>query len=197
MNILSNVLHNHYVLLRHGRSQANEAEIIVSDPQHGVSGYGLTAEGREAVSRSVLRAKDTGLLNEESIIYSSDFMRARETAQIAAHILGISDIHTTEALRERYFGTWDGKDHNNYHEVWRNDQEDHTHTIDGVESIESVKDRTLGLIDTLESQYSGATLLLVSHGDTLDILRTAILGGDLATFSNGKRIGTAEIIQIA
>ncbi|MBO0821370.1 MAG: histidine phosphatase family protein, partial [Nocardiopsaceae bacterium] len=70
---------NRYFLMRHGQSKANVAKIIVSSLAADASGdYGLTALGREQV---LLAAKRSGL-PPDTVICSSPFARARQTAEI-------------------------------------------------------------------------------------------------------------------
>ena len=44
--------------MRHGESEANVAGVIVSDPEQGCHGYGLTEKGRLQVLHSVARHND-------------------------------------------------------------------------------------------------------------------------------------------
>src|SRR5262249_10733313 len=100
-------LHNKYFFVRHGRSLANEKELIVSAPTQGITGYGLTEEGKKEVERSASKAKQDGIFEGSVVIVSSDFARAKETAEIIARTLGVKDILFTPLLRERSFGQWD------------------------------------------------------------------------------------------
>src|SRR5262245_11515089 len=108
MNHLENVskLNNRYILQRHGRSLANEQGIIISDPQVGTVAFGLVAEGRTEARRSAGWLKSRRFFNrDKAIIFSSDFKRARETAEESRGVLGSEiDIVATPALRERNFG---------------------------------------------------------------------------------------------
>ena len=100
-------LKNRYYILRHGKSEANETGIILSNPDEGTTACGLTEEGKEQVRKSVQEARKKELLDSSTIIYSSDFVRCRETAEIVQNILGCDTAHYTVALRERFFGTWE------------------------------------------------------------------------------------------
>ena len=84
-NHLSNlkILKNHYFALRHGESMANVEGLIVSTPENGVPNYGLSDNGKNQVRQSVTSAKKSKLLNASTLIISSDFKRARESAEIA------------------------------------------------------------------------------------------------------------------
>ena len=55
-------LHNIYFVLRHGRSLANEEGIILSNSLDGISGYGLTDEGKSEVRNSSEEAKTKNIL---------------------------------------------------------------------------------------------------------------------------------------
>jgi probable phosphoglycerate mutase len=175
MNHLQEVtqLSNTYYALRHGRSLANREELIISHPDDGVPHYGLSNEGREQVARAVEEAREKHALDHSTLIVSSDFARARETAEIAARLLGVPEIITTPQLRERFFGAWDKQHHSNYHHVWSDDFTNPDHKNYGVESTSEVLSRTTALIRDLEDTYSGRNVLLISHGDALQILQTA------------------------
>ena len=175
MNHLQEVTHlgNTYYALRHGRSLANRADLIISNPADGVAQYGLTDEGRAQVASAVEDAKQHYGLDHSTLIVASDFARAQETAQIAARLLGVREIVTTPQLRERFFGAWDKQSTSNYQNVWRDDFTNPDHKHNGVESTSEVISRTTALIRSLEETYSGRNILLISHGDVLQILQTA------------------------
>jgi broad specificity phosphatase PhoE len=193
----NNSIYNHYVLLRHGKSEANEHEIILSDPKAGVTGYGLTSEGRMQVTTTVQAAREHGLLDAATIIYSSDFKRCRETAEIARAILQCGPVQLTPVLRERFFGRLEHTHHSNYQKVWDLDKQDSDHTEYGVESARAVLKRTTGLIHTLEARYHNATILLVSHGDALQILQTAFEHVSPAHHRQLPHLAPAEIRAVS
>lgn len=179
--------------MRHGTSTANEAGIIVSDTQRGVSGYGLSEKGELEVKASANKARLEKVFNSDTIIISSDFTRARETAEILADVFGIDMITTSPKLRERFFGTLDGKGHSGYEEVWRDDAKDSTHTNKEVESVEHVLDRSTLLIKELGLRYNDKTIVLISHGDTLQILQTAFEDISPSEHRNLTPLKTAEV----
>jgi probable phosphoglycerate mutase len=175
MNHLQHLQHlrNTYYAMRHGKSLANDEEIIVSHPDQAVTGYGLSEDGRRQVTTAVTLAVQLGVLDSTALVVSSDFARARESAEIAASVLGTHDVLLTPMLRERFFGAWDRQHHGNYRHVWADDALDAAHKHNDVESTQEVLDRATSLIADLEREYSGRTILLVSHGDVLQILQTA------------------------
>jgi broad specificity phosphatase PhoE len=56
-----------------------------------------------------------------------------------------------------------------------------------------VLDRVTALIADLERRYSGRDILLVSHGDTLQILQAGFLRMDPARHRSVPHLATAEI----
>jgi glucosyl-3-phosphoglycerate phosphatase len=198
MNYITHLakLKNRYFIQRHGKSEANLLGIILSDPTEGVPKYGLTDEGRAQVRASAEQALAKGLLGAETIIISSDFKRAIETARITQEVLGAGPVTLTDRLRERSFGLHEGKSNERYQLVWDDDAKDPTHTIESVESVESVLERATSIILEQEEVCEEKTFLLVSHGDTLQILQTAFtsLGG--AKHRSLPHLETAEIREL-
>jgi len=56
--------------------------------------------------------------------------------------------------------------------------------------------RVTAVIADYENQYSAATILLVSHGDALQILQTAFARLDASTHRQLEHLHTAEIRQL-
>jgi len=160
-------MNNRYYLIRHGESFANRKGLIVSDPANALRDFGLTAKGAEQVMQAALKTR----LDENTLIISSDFLRARETAEIFHGIICASDAIVLEArLRERDFGNWELQDHENYKAVWRADLHSPNDRVNGVESVTSVLNRGMALVSELEREHSEKNILLVGHGDVLQIL---------------------------
>ncbi len=194
--LLIRPLHNQYFALRHGESEANQREIIVSDPKNGMNMYGLTSKGAKQVRVTVQEAYDAGILNSATVIYSSDFTRTQETAQIARQVLGCGPVNLTPKLRERFFGNWEKTHTSNYEKVWSDDEKDFCHKKEGVESRAEVLERTLALIIVLEEQHKGKRFLLVSHGDPIQILHAYFLGKPLDSLQQVSRLGFGEIDEL-
>ena len=49
-----NKLNNQYFALRHGESIANQKGLIVSSPENGIKGYGLSETGQTQINESVI-----------------------------------------------------------------------------------------------------------------------------------------------
>jgi probable phosphoglycerate mutase len=182
-------LRNRYLGLRHGQSEANQAGIVLSSPAAGIPFYGLTAAGREQVRASVAASS----LEPHTLIVSSDFARAHESALLAREVLSAGPVRLEQALRERFFGDWERKPNTAYAEVWAQDLDDPAHTQGGVESAAQVTARTTELVAELEREHEGRTFLLVGHGDPLQLLLTAFLGLDPASHRSRDHWQPGEI----
>jgi probable phosphoglycerate mutase len=118
-------------------------------------------------------------LSDKLIVISSDFRRAKETAKIIhQHFQAKSPLRLEHSLRERNFGELNLTETSNYQKVWVHDAQDPNHTAFGCESVMSVFSRTSALVASLEAEYrdKGKVIVLVSHGDTLQITLTAYTG---------------------
>ncbi|KAM2605933.1 hypothetical protein TB2_034676 [Malus domestica] len=151
--------------------------------------YQLAPEG-------VSEAQSTGqsfhnLLEENSIphdivrICYSSFSRTTHTTQVVASILNIplegAQCKVMENLRERFFGpSYELMSHDKYHDIWTLDEKDPLmRPAEGRESVDDVACRLVEAMETMESQFQGCTILVVSHGDTLQILLTILSAAKL------------------
>lgn len=167
-------LRNRYFIMRHGQSVANVIGKVVSDPKNGVSEYGLSVEGKEQVRLSVEQQRAQDTFSSQTIIQCSDFLRCRETASIVCTALATSPAQVDIRLRERFFGVFEGAlSFEGYLRTWAEDLKDTAHHCFETESTGEVLARTTQLVGSLEDQYVDQTILLVSHGDTSQILQTA------------------------
>jgi broad specificity phosphatase PhoE len=195
-----------YIGLRHGQSEANVLGVISSNPAVGTVTHRLTDLGKAQARASASELlKELGFdgkeLDEEQwaedlVFVSSDFTRAYETAKFCIEELEkiFSDVDDSDnaqssypiqirkELRERYFGSYDAKELIFYNRVWTLDTINADNTERSVESVNQVIHRISGLIQDLEQQYEGKTIVLVSHADTLQITQSYLKGIDSRLF---------------
>jgi glucosyl-3-phosphoglycerate phosphatase len=186
-------LANRYSVMRHGHSKANARGIIVSCIENDRRGdYGLSELGGQ---QALAAARSCGL-PRETVICSSDFARARQTAEITRAFLGAPEIVVAAALRERCFGDWEGTATGSYAKVWAADETNPGHPGGNVEPAAAVLDRTTGFVADLEQRYSGCDILLVSHGDTLQILQAGFLRMTPSRHRSLPQLALAEVRQL-
>lgn len=180
---------NRYFLMRHGESEANVADLIVGDPTVGCSAYGLTPRGQQQAQDS---AAHSGLPGE-TLIFCSDFLRARQTAQIASRVLGCGQPVLEPRLRERFFGALEGTSASNYARVWSQDELDPEASHLGAEPAGQVAQRLGQHLSELEAGYQDQCILLVSHGDSLRFLQLWAAGRPLNEHQSVRHFSQAEI----
>jgi len=157
-------MNNIYFFMRHGQSKANVKHIIISDPKNGVKHYGLSALGKQQAKDSIKANKD---LDKNTIIYSSDFKRARDTAEIVSNYLKSKKPILRKELRERFLGDYEKGKEDIFDQLWSEDLKGRT--LKSVESVVSVAIRINTLIQEIEKKHKGKTILLVAHGDIISI----------------------------
>ncbi|WP_346796747.1 histidine phosphatase family protein [Halomonas sp. Bachu 37] len=183
---------NRYLLMRHGHSQANQEGRIISTPERGLDAFGLSPDGH--------RQLDTLLPQWQwptpTRIVHSDFLRTTETALRVADHFGLT-VQAEPRLRERNFGIFEGGPDSRYPDVWARDAEDAEHGDNGVESVSSVARRMSGVVAELERTRQGETILLVSHGDPLQILLTALDGRGLSRHREQIALAPASVTPLS
>lgn len=188
---------NRWYWLRHGQSIANVNHVVASDAATAVDGFGLSSLGQQQVRNTLSKntaPADKSALNADTRVITSDFLRTRQTAQIVIHYLQCHQPLSIDIrLRERYFGKLEATSADNYNQVWQQDAIDPEHTMSSVESVSSVARRMSELVISLEEQFEKQTILLVSHGDPLQILECCLVGHPITQHRSLKPLTTAEL----
>nr|WP_273192807.1 histidine phosphatase family protein [Halomonas sp.] len=182
---------NRYLLMRHGHSQANQQGVIVSSPERGIESFGLSEHGEQQLAQLVA---DWQWPVPTRVVHS-DFLRTRQTAAHVAARFGLVPSVDTR-LRERNFGELEGQGDDHYPSVWALDAEDAEHRHYQVEALSGVASRMQAVIAEWEQQVSGETILLVSHGDPLQILLTALANKPLTQHREQPALLPASITQV-
>jgi len=164
---------NNYVLIRHGEAGHNIVNTIDGDPKDKDK-YPLTVKGKNQAKKSAMSAKKK--LSKIDIIISSDFIRARETAQIVADVFGVKKISTSPDLREIYLGEFDGANISRYHEYYSSVEEEFIKRPPKGENLRDVAQRLYRFIQNCEKKYSGKTIALVGHEYPLWMAETILSG---------------------
>lgn len=191
---ISSPLSNEFCILRHGQSMANVQHLISSHPDVAPFKHGLSPIGRqqaEAAGQAVLQYYKNGNYDGLTIL-SSDYLRANETATIVGVATGVP-VTVETALRERWFGEWDGGSDVHYPDVWNDDALDPYHTNRGVESVMAVMDRTTTCVLQWNQRLTNHLILLVAHGDVLQITQTAFSKMDGSQHRTLDHLDTATL----
>ena len=130
------------------------------------------------------------LSEKRFVMYSSDLLRARQTAEIVGNDLGMTPVFRTE-LRERNLGRCCGKS-----VQWmRENMEMQEKTVDDrmFSDAESRRDEWNRLEPFFNEIMSSndENIIIVSHGDLLSVFYTMFLGLSVETINAGKIFGLA------
>lgn len=151
--------------LRHGEVE-NPKKILYGR----LPGYGLSENGIKRIAEVAKELKSKKI----DYMYISPMRRTRQTAGIIGQELKLTpkisrllietdDIHTGISL-----------------EIFKRDIQPHLYddrfVSQGQESIGSQQDRMMRFVKNMKSLHSGKTILAVSHGDPIMILKAKILG---------------------
>ena len=163
-------------LLRHGQTDWN-----IDLRLQGSTDIPLNDTGR---TQARLAASS---LNREDwdVIIASPLSRAKDTADIVALELGMNVVVVPELI-ERSFGVAEGLDHAS----WRKLYESHE-VIEGLESLEDLRTRTVQLLDLIANEYSGQRVLAVSHGAFIRKVLNIVTKGELPR--EGERLSNASL----
>lgn len=157
-------------LIRHGETEWNVQRRI-----QGHSDSPLTDAGVEQARQ---RAKSLAGV-KFAAVYSSDLLRAKDTAEIFAleHQLAVV---TSDLLRERNHGRFEGKTADEFNEELRDlleyrltlpDDNQHLFSYyDGYESDDQVATRLISILRQIAVAYPGKNVAVVSHSGSLRVL---------------------------
>lgn len=188
-------MRNDIWVLRHGESTANVEGLIVSAPgPRALIEVGLTPRGREQARDAARAAREQGL-GADTLVVSSDFVRALQTAEEFASVLGADAPRRDPRLRERSFGIHDEGPANAYEQVWAVDRARGTHD-DEVEPAEHVAARVGQVLREADAQAAEAPVVLVAHGDVLQIALAVGAGVDPHDHRDVPHLGNAGLRRI-
>jgi probable phosphoglycerate mutase len=159
------------LLIRHGESQGNAERRFGGHSPTPLSRLGHRQA--EATARALANERVTA-------IYSSDLLRAVQTAEPLARATGL-EIAQSSALRERSVGLMEGLTFEEaaaahpeeYAALLRRDFE---RVLTGGESYRQLLDRAAAELDRAIEQHRGGTLALYSHTGTICILALHLMG---------------------
>jgi len=164
---------NRYFILRHGYSEMNKKDIIISTLPEKEECF-LTSEGEEEIKTIAEFLKNEKI--KIDLMFSSDLLRTTQTAGIISKELGIDTIYFDERLRDIQAGIFEGKTTKEYHSFWKTPKERFIKSPPEGESYNQVKMRIYQFLKEINKKYEGKTILIVSHQRTLDMLRGAVEG---------------------
>jgi len=184
---------NRYLILRHGESEMNVKGILISTLPEKIP-CPLTEKGREQILKVAKKLKREKI----DLIFSSDLLRTKQTAEILAKELGTKVIFD-KRLRDIKGGIFEGKTLKEHHSFWKSYEEKFTKSPRGGENYNQVKMRIYNFFKMLERKYSGKTILIIGHQRPFAMLEGAIKGYSIKEFFEKiepKKMKTGELREI-
>lgn len=145
--------------VRHGQTDFPHDRIYCDDMEDPP----LNHTGRVQAKQSSLYFRGKTI----DAIYTSPAARTRQTAQEIADIVNLP-IQSSEALRERRFGQWEGmlmaeveQQYPQEYKAWKADQVGYTPV--GGETLDVLVNRVTGFIAELTTKHQGRSIIVVTH----------------------------------
>lgn len=154
-------------IIRHGETEWN-----IQRRLQGHADSPLTPKGKAQAGKMGKKLKPIKF----AAIFSSDSLRSKRTAEVIAleHKLA---VETTKALRERSFGSWEGKTVEEFNAKMQkmldkydklSEKQRSTFKIaEDVETNASIMVRLITFLREISVAYAGKTVLVVTHGGTM------------------------------
>jgi probable phosphoglycerate mutase len=160
------------ILVRHGETEANRLRCFAESNEVPLNETGRMQAHRLAASL----AREFPLAR----VFSSDFLRARETSDIIAAALGLK-TEVIAGIHERDFGRLKGHPYERLAEAMVLDAmydpgQFRQWAPDGGESLEEVRMRGAAALEALRMEHQGKQVIVVCHGAVIQAMCAQVTG---------------------
>lgn len=156
-----------FYIVRHGQSIWNKKSLL-----QGQANPPLSVVGKRQATTLARIIKQLPI----NLIYTSDLLRAQETASIIAKESNLP-IYTSTALREQSLGSFEGKPYSYWNEQYSRISNKYTALSDGekllfklsedMESDKDAVDRLISFLREITNTHKNKNVLIVTHGSIL------------------------------
>ena len=164
-------------LFRHGQTDWN-----IDLRLQGTADIPMNAFGIEQVSKAADKLSEM----KWDFVLTSPLGRARQTAEIVAKKIGITEVRTEELLLERAFGIGEGMLYDEWSMKFA-----HLDDIPGAESSEQIIARAELVLSHLHQEFGGKNVLAVSHGALIRFVLQVVTNGEIPP--KGERLENASL----
>ncbi|XOB42698.1 MAG: class I tRNA ligase family protein [Candidatus Nealsonbacteria bacterium] len=184
---------NNYFTVRHGESVKQVKGVTSCWPEKFQCP--LTDKGKEESKKVGDRLEKQGL----DLIFSSDLLRTKQTAEIIAEITK-APVKFSKKIREFNVGIFNGKAPKLVWDYFKKQgSSTETKTPKG-ESVRDIKKRMYSFLKETDEKYKGKNILIISHGLPLAILKKTLEGWSLEKIlkwrEKGNRTKTGKLENI-
>ena len=173
-------------IVRHGETDWNVKRRI-----QGILDIPLNKKGEDQAKEMAEKLTNVKF----DTVFSSDLIRAKRTAEIITLEKKLA-IQTTKALRERYFGKYQGRSflaNKELIQLINNSKTAMGMEAKEVEDDEKIISRLITFLREIAVTYLGKTVLMVSHGGAM---RTLLIHLGFASYENFSEGGIDNLSYI-
>lgn len=156
-------MNNTYYFLRHGQTiyqkEGRKTNYKPDSPQK----LEITEEGRQMVKKSAEELKDKNI----DIIFASPYLRTRQSAEIAAEVLGKKYVTYDDRIVDINLGIFMGRPSQESDVFYKQGAAKFNNKPEGGESWGDILDRIKSFLDELEEKYKDKNILIISHADPI------------------------------
>lgn len=160
-------LNNFYFILRHGEARSNKERFVSSWPEKVHNP--LTDKGRKKIERISEKLKKQKI----DIIFSSDLLRTKQSAEIIAKKIGLK-INFDKNLREIDMGIYNAKKEQSWNDFFKTNFKRFVRRPKNGENYRDVKKRVTKFIKQINQRYKNKKILIISHGCVLFSLQAIV-----------------------
>ncbi len=165
---------NRYFMMRHGEAECNVKHIINNDIKN--NNYPLTKKGEKDVAQTAKKLKSKKI----DFIFSSDLLRAKQTAELVAETVSFnkSKIVFDPRIREINAGVFNNKNPKEYHAYFAQSANQGSATAGSYfssqlekfskipprgENLTQLKQRAMNFLEEIDKKYQEKNILIVCH----------------------------------
>lgn len=181
----------HIYLIRHGESQGNKRDAFL-----GHTDLDLTTKGHQQAEKTAQYLKNI----HADAIYSSDLLRAYNTAKHTADLKGM-EIIRSKKLREIFAGDWENKE---FTTLMKEYNEEYSTWINNIglarcsngESVIELQTRIVDEIKRIAKENIGKTVFVFTHATPIRALKAACDGKDAGGIKDIPWASNASVTQL-
>lgn len=160
--------------MRHSQAESNLNNFVSSLENANIH---LTEKGKSDTKDQAKSFKDKKI----DIVFSSNLTRSIETSDIIISEIGGNIEHYKDGrLNDISFGVFEGKQISEYRAFFNGDElSKFDKSPEGGETLNDVRKRVGDFIYEIDKKYQNKNILIVSHGDALWMLESAVYGFNL------------------
>jgi len=163
---------NKYFVIRHGEADNNVLNVCsknLKDEHH------LTENGKKQILASARELKNKKI----DLIITSPYFRTKESAEILAKELGVTEVLEEGRMEEVNVGELGGKNVLEYYNLFSSLEERFSKASERGETLNDVKKRVSEFLYDINKKYSNRNILIVSHENPSWLLMAGAQGMNL------------------